>query len=70
MAINWDWESSFVFLCELNESGIVNMWGAAPYLGCKTGRNNEPTEEAVEILIHWMQNFAEIEAHLKNKGLI
>lgn len=70
MTVNWEWESTFVFLCELRESGIVNMFGAAPYIECKTGKNNEPTERATTILIHWMENFTEIHAHLKNKGLI
>ena len=44
----------WLFLEELRRSGVVNMYGAAPYLqeAFYISRN-----EAVEILIDWMENY-------------
>ena len=47
----------FEFLDELRESGVVNMYGAAPYLQREFGIHNKIT--AYRILDDWMQSFAE-----------
>ena len=46
----------FEFLDELRESGVTNMYGAAPYLVKEFGM---PKMEAYRILEAWMDSFAE-----------
>ena len=49
-------EEVFQFLDDLRESGIVNMFGAGPYVegafGCKRS-------EAKALVVEWMKTFSE-----------
>ena len=49
----------FTYLDELRESGIVNMFGAAPYLEAEFGLD---AHTARRYLTQWMQSFAERQA--------
>lgn len=44
------------FLDDLRESGITNMFGAAPYLAREYGISKA---EARSVLSYWMQTFSE-----------
>jgi hypothetical protein len=44
------------FLDELRESGVTNMFGAAPYIVEEFGVTRQ---EAKDLLLNWMQTFAE-----------
>tara|TARA_B100000795_G_scaffold92412_1_gene67543 strand:+ start:422 stop:595 length:174 start_codon:yes stop_codon:yes gene_type:complete len=46
----------FDYLVELRDSGVTNMWGAAPYLEDKFWL--EPSE-AKEVLKLWIKSFEE-----------
>ena len=46
----------FEFLDELRESGVVNMYGAAPHLQREFGIQNKIV--AYQILDDWMESFA------------
>ena len=46
----------FEFLDELRESGVVNMYGAAPYLQREFGIQNKIV--AYQILDDWMESYA------------
>jgi hypothetical protein len=50
-----DLEAMLVYLDELRDSGIVNMFGARPYLAEAFGI---PTRSAGAVLAHWMETFA------------
>ncbi len=45
-----------VFLDKLRESGVTNMFGAAPYIVEEFGCNKK---EAGKSLLYWMDTFAE-----------
>jgi hypothetical protein len=47
-------EEAFEFLEELRESGVTNMYGAAPYLAAEFFISNS---EAREILGKWMESY-------------
>ena len=49
-------EDYFDYLVELRDSGVTNMWGAAPYLEDKFWL--EPSE-AKEVLVLWIKSFEE-----------
>ena len=57
MTANWEWKEHFVYLMELRDSGVTNMFGAAPYL---SRQFNLERKKSREILINWMENFQEI----------
>jgi len=42
----------FEYLCELRDSGAVNMFGAAPYLAEEFGLDRR---EAKQVLLEWMR---------------
>jgi hypothetical protein len=44
------------FLDELRESGVTNMFGAAPYIVEEFGVTRQ---EAKDLLLNWMQTFDE-----------
>jgi len=48
-------EEHLKYLDGLRESGITNMWGAAPYLADEFGIEKQ---ESREILFYWMDSFA------------
>jgi len=50
-------EDHLIYLDDLRESGITNMFGARPYLiGAFPGLSSK---ESVNILTYWMQTFSE-----------
>jgi hypothetical protein len=42
------------YLCALRDSGVVNMWGAGPYL---EERFDMPRAEAKQALLDWIASF-------------
>lgn len=44
----------FDYLVELRDSGVTNMWGAAPYLQEHFGI---PHKDAIDILVQWIESF-------------
>lgn len=53
-------EAMFLFLDDLRESGITNMWGAGVYLQ----EVFEVTKiEARDVLLEWMKTFSERKAN-------
>ena len=61
--IKEEWYEYYVYLEELRQSGVTNMFGAAPYLQEEFDLSRK---EAREILINWMNNYEELE----EKGII
>lgn len=51
-----DKEQVFRFLDELRESGITNMFGAAPYVEEEFGVDRK---EARKLLVEWMETFGD-----------
>lgn len=52
------WKDYFKYLENLRQSGIVNMFGAVPYL-----RDEFPElsyDEAKSVLVYWMEHYGEI----------
>ena len=47
-------ENYFIFLDELRDSGITNMFGAGPYLEREFGLTRY---QAKDILLEWMQTY-------------
>jgi hypothetical protein len=47
-------EEAFEYLEELRDSGITNMYGAAPYLAAEFSITNS---DAREILSKWMESY-------------
>lgn len=52
--IKEEWNEYYVYLEDLRQSGVTNMFGAAPYLQEEFGLNKK---EAREILANWMTNY-------------
>ena len=50
-------DSHLLYLDDLRESGVTNMFGAAPYLDATFGEIN--TRESHTILGYWMESFGE-----------
>lgn len=44
------------YLDVLRDTGVTNMWGAAPYLEATFNLSNA---DAKKILVHWMETFGE-----------
>lgn len=44
------------FLLDLRDSGVTNMWGAAPYIEQEFGVTRR---EASDILLQWIKSFKE-----------
>jgi len=57
MEIKEEWTEYYVFLEELRQSGVTNMFGATPYLREEFGLGRK---EALIILGSWMDNYAEL----------
>lgn len=60
-------EEHLLYLDDLRDSGVTNMFGAAPYLEREFGI---PVHEARNILSYWMQTYAERHSLqvIENKG--
>lgn len=48
------YREEFIYLENLRQSGITNMYGASPYLAEEFGYTKK---EATDILILWMNNY-------------
>jgi len=55
--INEEWIEYYVYLEELRQSGVTNMFGATPYLRKEFGLGRR---ESTQILANWMDNYAEL----------
>lgn len=57
--IREDWEDYYKTLEAIRRTGVVNMWGATPYL-----RECYPDEltldQAKEVLLSWIENYKEL----------
>ena len=56
--IREDWEQYYRVLEAIRESGITNMFGAAPYL--KEFCPELSHKESQAILVNWMRNYKEL----------
>jgi hypothetical protein len=56
--IKEEWEAYYTILERIRESGITNMFGAAPYL--KEFCPELSHKEAQAILVNWMRNYDEL----------
>ena len=56
--IKEEWEVYYIILERIRQSGITNMFGAAPYL--KEFCPELSREESKEILLSWMSNYDEL----------
>ncbi len=50
-------EEYFEYLEQLRESGVVNMFGAVPYLQAEFPELEHDRKRAVEILQAWMDSY-------------
>ena len=50
-------EQSLIFLDDLRESGITNMFGATPYLVDHFGEEIMSKRQARDVLHYWMRTF-------------
>lgn len=55
--IKEEYKDYYMFLEELRESGVTNMFGAAPYLQKEFDMGKE---ESYTVLSNWMNNYSEI----------
>ena len=55
--INEEWTEYYVYLEELRQSGVTNMFGATPYLREEFGLGRR---EAIKIVANWMDNYDEL----------
>lgn len=54
MYMEYDLKSYFEYLKSLRDSGVTNMFGAAPYLEREFGLTHK---QAVFVLSRWMESF-------------
>ena len=54
--LNVNKDEVFVYLDDLRESGITNMWGAGPYIQTEFEIDNI---EARDLVLEWMETFEE-----------
>ena len=57
-----DWDEDYQALEDIRVSGIVNMFGAAPYLAEYCGIDEEL---ARQVLLSWMHNYSELSERFK-----
>ena len=55
--IKEEWIEYYVYLEELRQSGVTNMFGASSYLRKDFGLGRR---EAIKILSSWMENYDEL----------
>jgi len=58
-------EKYYLYLDDLRESGVANMFGAAPYLQAAFPELSQ--REAMNILIDWMKTFGERQKKLQEE---
>ena len=56
--IREDWEDYYKTLEAIRRTGVVNMYGAAPYLRECFPKLSK--DDANEILVNWMRNYDEL----------
>lgn len=52
--MNESYQEYFDYLVELRDSGVTNMWGAAPFLAERFGLSGQ---EASKVLVDWIESF-------------
>ncbi len=57
---NEEWIEYYQYLENLRQSGVVNMYGAGPYLEKAAGIDSY---EAMDILVSWMENYDDLVAN-------
>lgn len=55
--IKEEWIEYYVYLEELRQSGVTNMFGSAPYLREEFGLGRR---ESIKIVASWMDNYEEL----------
>lgn len=63
MSWNPEWEIFYIFLEDLRQSGITNMYAASPYL---VKHYDLEKKKANDVLRSWMKNYTQ----LKQDGVI
>ena len=59
LPVNEDWIEYYMTLEGIRRTGVVNMWGAYPYLqACFPDKLTD--EEARDILCNWIRNYDEL----------
>jgi len=56
---NKEWIEHYQFLESLRQSGVVNMYGAGPYLAKAAGIDSY---EALDVMASWMENYEDLVA--------
>ena len=56
---NKEWIPHYIYLENLRQSGVTNMFGASPYLEQARGLTSS---EAISVLSSWMENYSALEA--------
>ncbi len=59
-------EEYFIYLDNVREAGVINMFGAAPYLQDRFGLDRY---EAKDVLLEWMDTFAERQKQKNESGI-
>jgi len=57
MSYNLEWEDYYLWLEDLRQSGITNMFGAGPYLA---DAFDLPRKKASVIVGSWMDNYTQL----------
>ena len=56
MSYNPEWNDYYIYLENLRQSGVVNMFGAGSYLAKYMEMDDDPPN-ASTVLTSWMQNY-------------
>ena len=56
MSYNPEWNDYYIFLENLRQSGVVNMFGARPHLASYMELDDDPPNAAT-VLASWMKNY-------------
>jgi len=70
--IKHEWKEYYIFLEDLRESGVTNMFGSPAYL--QDAFDNIGSRASVKIVANWMHNYEELKRTLlaprhENEGL-
>ena len=56
MSYNAEWNDYYIFLENLRKSGVVNMFGARPFLAKYMELDDDPPNPST-VLASWMKNY-------------
>tara|TARA_R100000988_G_C3928000_1_gene130037 strand:+ start:464 stop:673 length:210 start_codon:yes stop_codon:yes gene_type:complete len=56
MNYNPEWKDYYIYLENLRQSGVVNMYGARPYLAKYMELDDDPPNPS-KVLSSWMKNY-------------